>query len=280
MHKIFIMLFMLSSLSFAQSYFPLEIGNRWDYIRTDIENNADTFSVNVIGDTIMPNGQMYYVLDEEMGPSRFLHVDSNYIYYYDQTDSTDEAVYNLNAKLGESYAVGIYSVKSDSPRVELMSIDTTIVFGETTRVLSFHFDWLTPFSISLSDKFGPIGLYTAHHEPYWTNILGCTISGTIYGNLVSVEGKNEIFNNFHLSQNYPNPFNPTTKISFTIPQKSKVLLSVFSVSGEKIVDLVNDNLNSGSYEYEFNGSNLSSGIYFYQLRTDKFIEIKKLILLK
>ena len=273
MYKFLFTLLFVSSLNFAQSYFPLEVGNRWDYETTGLGNEIDTFSVNVIGDTLMPNGITYFILDRAMGPSRFLYSDSNYIYYYEEFDSTDLPIYNLSAKVGESYYVGNYLI-------DLMQIDTTEIFGYTTRILYFHLDWLVPFTLGLSDKFGPISHYTAHHDPYWTSILGCSISDTTYGTLVSVEESTELVNNFQLSQNYPNPFNPKTKIRFIIPQRSNVTLSVFTINGEKVIDLVKGELVNGSYEYEFDGSNLSSGIYFYQLKADNFIQTKKLMLLK
>lgn len=96
--------------------------------------------------------------------------------------------------------------------------------------------------------------------------------------------------NFYLSQNYPNPFNPVTKIKFDIPsnfkgQTSNVKLIVYNVLGEEAITLVNEKLSAGSYEVEFNtrdgqGSNFSSGIYFYKLETENFSEVKRMILLK
>lgn len=280
MYKLLSVFLFVSSLTLAQSYFPLEIGNRWDYETSGLGSEVDTFSVNIVGDTLMPNGQKYFVLDSAMGPGKYLHADSNFIYYYDESDSTDTPIYDLNAPLEEWYSIGMHANPSDSQRVQLAQIDTAIVFGVTTRILYFDLDWLVPFTLGLSDKFGPLYHYTAHHDPYWTSILGCTISDTTYGTLVSVEELSELTNNFILSQNYPNPFNPKTKIRFTIPQRSNVTLSVFTLSGEKVVDLVKGELVSGSYEYEFNGSDLSSGIYFYQLKADDFIQTKKLVLLK
>jgi hypothetical protein len=91
--------------------------------------------------------------------------------------------------------------------------------------------------------------------------------------------------NYHLYRNYPNPFNPTTKIKFTIPQEvkgetKKVTLKVFDVLGKEIATLVNEEKSAGEYEVEFNGSNSSSGIYFYRIRSGSFIETRRMILLK
>ncbi len=93
---------------------------------------------------------------------------------------------------------------------------------------------------------------------------------------------------FILSQNYPNPFNPTTKIKFTIPSVGtsrysgtvSVQLKVYDVLGNEVATLVNENKPAGSYEVEFDGTDLISGIYFYRIEAGSFIKTKKMILIK
>ena len=86
--------------------------------------------------------------------------------------------------------------------------------------------------------------------------------------------------NYRLSQNYPNPFNPSTVISFDLPKSGNVKLSVFDVRGVEVATLVNGQQNAGSYNVEFDGSKLSSGVYYYRLETAGLIETKKMILVK
>jgi hypothetical protein len=85
---------------------------------------------------------------------------------------------------------------------------------------------------------------------------------------------------FNLSQNYPNPFNPATKIKFAIPQSSLVTLKVYDILGKEVTSLVNQNLNAGNYEVDFNAINLSSGSYFYKISAGDFTSIKKMVLIK
>lgn len=85
---------------------------------------------------------------------------------------------------------------------------------------------------------------------------------------------------FDLSQNYPNPFNPTTKINYTLPHEGQVTIEVYDLLGNKIATLINENKPAGNYNVEFDGSRLSSGVYFYTMRSGNFIKTKKLILLK
>jgi photosystem II stability/assembly factor-like uncharacterized protein len=83
-----------------------------------------------------------------------------------------------------------------------------------------------------------------------------------------------------LNQNYPNPFNPTTKISFNLPMSGLTTLAIYDISGREVVQLVNEVKTAGSYSVKFNGSNLSSGVYYYSLSAGSFTETKKMILIK
>ncbi len=85
---------------------------------------------------------------------------------------------------------------------------------------------------------------------------------------------------YALQQNYPNPFNPSTTIRFSISKGCKVKLLIYDILGRQVAELINENLNFGSYEILFNGSNLASGQYIYQLITDDKIITKKMMLLK
>jgi hypothetical protein len=105
------------------------------------------------------------------------------------------------------------------------------------------------------------------------------------GYVSAVEDDGTIPLQFNLEQNYPNPFNPTTKIEFRTANFGFVSLKVYDILGNEVAILVNEEKPAGSYEVEFNGhsdegQNLSSGIYFYQLKSGSFIQTKKMILIK
>ena len=86
--------------------------------------------------------------------------------------------------------------------------------------------------------------------------------------------------NFGLTQNYPNPFNPTTIINYQLPRNSFVLLEVFDMLGRKVRTLVNEKEYAGTHSVRVNGSNLASGVYFYRLQADRYVDTKKFVLLK
>jgi hypothetical protein len=95
-----------------------------------------------------------------------------------------------------------------------------------------------------------------------------------------IQNTNEIPSGFSLSQNYPNPFNPVTNIKFSIPQSSVVSLIIYDVAGKEVAKLIDQNMNAGNYSYDFNASNLSSGVYFYRINAGSFTDVKKMILVK
>jgi len=89
--------------------------------------------------------------------------------------------------------------------------------------------------------------------------------------------------NFKLDQNHPNPFNPTTNIKYVLFSPSNVKVTVFDLIGREIVTLVDQYQGEGEYTVEFDASrysNLTSGIYFYKLETEKYSDVKKMILTK
>ena len=87
-------------------------------------------------------------------------------------------------------------------------------------------------------------------------------------------------NNNILKQNYPNPFNPATTIEFSLPERSYVELNVYNVLGVKLATLVRGEKEAGTYSVKFNASKYPSGLYIYELQTDKFKQTKKMIYMK
>jgi hypothetical protein len=86
--------------------------------------------------------------------------------------------------------------------------------------------------------------------------------------------------NFSLNQNYPNPFNPSTKIDFAIPKSANVEIKVFDILGREVATLMNEFKHAGNYSVEFNGGNISSGVYFYTLKSGNFKDTKKMLMIK
>lgn len=153
----------------------------------------------------------------------------------------------------------------DTMTIYTQTIDTTFI---DTSIPSYNINSLY-YKIFAQDSSGYLS-----DEPSVLEVLL---------NVTNVEDRGQS-QRFSLSQNYPNPFNPSTKITFTIPEKvatHNVTLKIFDILGREIQTLVNEKLSSGIHGVEFNADELPSGIYLYTLNVkDKFTSTKKMLLIK
>ncbi|NNG27548.1 MAG: T9SS type A sorting domain-containing protein, partial [Ignavibacteriaceae bacterium] len=178
------------------------------------------------------------------------------------------------------------------PRTPLQKIVNVIVDADTLTYAQFCYDlecgWI---SLASAPDSGRIILFEISES--WDIDMAITNWDQSKGNYlfyntsnpVLVENEKTIPTNFVLYQNFPNPFNPITKIKFSIPQNERretqdVSLRVYDVLGNEVATLVNEEKPFGEYEVEFESNNLTSGVYFYQLRMGDFIQSKKMILLR
>jgi hypothetical protein len=167
------------------------------------------------------------------------------------------------------YYAGISSTGTFNPYVTLMN-SQSVISGLVGPKPGFRYVDADSCFITYVPT-GPFDVWAAY---------GCT-------GPVGVETTNETTpDNYLLSQNYPNPFNPSTKIKFELPATSKVTLKVFNILGQLVSELANETLETGSYEYQFNPKELTSGVYFYKLEVQEvngnthFVDVKKMILMK
>ena len=152
---------------------------------------------------------------------------------------------------------------------------TMIYLDNVDGLDSFYYDYGITEGITYYWKVTAV--YTDSLESGPSNEVSTTII-TIIG-----EDNSDIVDKFRLIQNYPNPFNPVTTINYQVAENTSVTIVVYDVLGKKIRDLVNDYKVIGSYQIKWNGKDnddnqISSGIYFYQMTTIHFRDIKKLIL--
>ncbi len=131
-----------------------------------------------------------------------------------------------------------------------------------------------PKQLAANDFFGA----TAVDQMYMDNY--CYNPDTTWILTGVTQNGNTIPTEYALSQNYPNPFNPSTKINFSIPTTGLVTVKVYDVLGKEVATLINEVKNPGNYIVEFNGSNLSSGAYFYKIQSGDFSSVKRMVLVK
>lgn len=141
-------------------------------------------------------------------------------------------------------------------------------FGETWSYKPQPTDYAASISEIKQDQLGKYFIGTTTNGLFQVEII-TGVEELPYSNL-----------NFSLSQNYPNPFNPTTMIQYTVSKMEFVTIKIYDVLGKEVATLVNEEKNAGNYSIGFDGSKLSSGVYLYKLRQGKYIDTKKMILLK
>jgi len=125
--------------------------------------------------------------------------------------------------------------------------------------------------------------YAGTFEDQFRNALSVlyALLSTVIDYVSVIEDENTVMPlNYILKQNYPNPFNPSTTIQFNLPKSEFVELKIYNILGKKVSTLVSNKLNQGNHTYNFDGSNLASGIYYYQLAAGDYRQVKKMILLK
>lgn len=140
----------------------------------------------------------------------------------------------------------------------------------------------TSYQVSRSDynDFTLKCVVTDSNNDTFTAIHNVSVSGGVERNQELFEDKiTEKEITFKLG-NYPNPFNPTTKISFAVPKSGFVSLKVYNILGKEIATLSNGTLQAGTYEFEFDASELPSGTYIYNLSTEQENISKKMLLIK
>jgi len=173
------------------------------------------------------------------------------------TERTTLYLKMINNKYGY---VSICNIENTSTYILKIFIDTRVNVVDLLEIKEYT-------------RFAPIKIYNG--------TVYVSIAGTIYKiDKVTSLKEPEIPTKFMLYQNYPNPFNPSTTISYDLPQRSRVKLTIHNLLGQEVATLVNGEQEPGRYSVKFDASGLPSGIYFYRLEAGNFIEQKKMILIK
>lgn len=171
-------------------------------------------------------------------------------------------------------AVEVYLDSIDvNTKIAVCAIDTT---GSWTNFQTFTTDLLKPISGNHDVYLKFVGsgsgeLFRLQSFQFITNSKPTAINS---------RPENNLPRRFYLEQNYPNPFNPVTRIKYSVPKTSYLTIKVYDVMGREVATVFGGVQQAGNYTAILDGSNLTSGIYFYKMETNGFVETKKLVLLK
>ena len=249
--------------------------------RTMWDEDAFYFFVEVIDDTIYAIGTDPWNLD---GFEICIDGNNAKTAAYDGDDVQHRWVHGITEPTAGGFGgpgVWAWGVLTDPPGY---TFELKILAADLTQ-FPLELDQVIGIEVQVNDNEG-----TASRENmarWWGNdniawstpsLWGTAILAAAVPSVVSPEPK--VAGDFRLSQNYPNPFNPTTTINFTIDERSTVKLTVYNILGNEIATLINEVKTPGSYTASFDGSNLTSGVYFYKLEAGADVFTKKMMLLK
>jgi len=250
-----------------KEFFPLHIGDVWQFIN---ENNK-LATERVVGDTII-GGEKYFLLIHSLKTAGggVMRVDSLLRVVNDGYGS-DSPIYRLDEKDGTVWPIvqTFWGLPTRQPLVRLNGITTSSVFGVQREIMHFDFggtpappyDTLWGFGALLAKGIGVIR--EQYYETDYFNLQGAIIDGIQYGTIVSVgEISPSVPTQVMLYQNYPNPFNPTTNINYQLSTVSHVYLKIFDMLGREVATLMDGMKDEGYLTATFDGSHLSSGVYF------------------
>ncbi len=281
-----LLLLFFSNNSFAQHIAPLKVGNVWIYSLED--NRLRRYTV--VDDSVMVDSLLYFELliklwVPPLEMTRYVRMDGDFYrlkLWGPGLEDFEEIYYKKNAHVGDIWYQEYDTVSYN----EVMDSVVVSAFGQTVTMKLVQVNsmgLLVQYDEWWTEEFGK------HLEyDFWgfrtMKLLGCVLNDAVYGDTsfypTEVELENPVGIKYRLQQNYPNPFNPVTTIKYQIPELSFVTLKVYDVLGNELITLVNEEKFAGSYKVEFDGSGLTSGIYFYQLRAGNFVGSKKMILLR
>jgi len=291
-------------------YYPLEIGNKWVYERSGFPWTTDYIAKEVLDYSILANGKWYFRINDEYERIDSANADVFRYLEHSNLPENEYVVTNLSAEIGETTSGNFFAYRPDRYAYPYYYG----IFSEwglnnplkKYSVVDPNPDYSMSYSLTYDVGVTLESIDIAHFGYVNTILQGCVINGTVYGDttVVSVDALEQHPQLFSLLQNYPNPFNPATTIKYQIPDLpagrqgiSFVTIKVYDVLGNEIATLVNEEIPAGSYEFEFSATggsasggdayNLTSGIYFYQLRVypaeggaGNFVKTKKMVLIK
>jgi hypothetical protein len=276
--SIFTLHLVFASLCWSQGYYPLRIGDRWDYGYLSIipgETNHFVYqrTIAVLADTVFANGNTYSVLSD--GSLNRQHGDTVFKY---SSFRGEEILYDLSRQNGDTMVTYL-------PHDTLTSIvhrGTSTVFGKLRTRWTFDTRSSRSSFYSIIGIADSIGYVHGQWEPGENEYcLGAIINGVQYGTITGVTPvRDAISVQFLLCQNYPNPFNPSTAIGYGLPVRSHVSLAVYNTLGQQVAVLQNGEQEAGYHDVRFDASTLPSGVYFYRLQAGSYVETRRLCLVR
>jgi len=270
------------------NWYPLSIGNKWQFSYYESISESSFITIEVMGDTTF-NQKKYFILKSWNGLTYQRVENNNYVYEFSPNTNQEYIRYNF-----VSPDKSIWDLDSISGQYGIYSTEQHYVpiYGDSLKSKIYNFAYIDTNSTPPDTSWGPmvdgtaiyiskgVGITVYEQGIAYGKLQGAIINGKLFGTIITVNNDKKNVDNYRLTQNYPNPFNPTTTISYSLPKTGFVRLKVYDLLGREVESLVNKEQVKGNYKIEFNAFTLSSGIYFYNLQSGNFSETKKMVIMR
>jgi hypothetical protein len=301
------------SLEYALSFYPIQIGNQWDYYNDGnelIPPEKSYINIQVIGDTLI-HGHRYHILRQRRWYEEFWVAPEVWIlrfdrYTYERIDSASGNVYAWAAHFDSPrdvlidrlfakprtelqtyrmtylhYSIFDEMVDNESPTI-FDSSNNTLLFGREHVLRTYVNDQLILIGYQLADSLGIVAFHFG--GPKFPD------SQLVYARINDEEFGERIFTNLYepetrpvavsLHPNYPNPFNPSTTLRYDLDEPGPVRLEVYDLTGRRVALLVDGPAPAGRHTAEFNAAGLASGFYIARLNAGGTIQHRKMLLVR
>ena len=282
-YKIILFVLTFYSQSLSQTiYYPLQIGNYWEYTNEYFLDSK--FRIEVI-DTLSINDKLYYqVTNTQSNSNSLLRYDqSGILYSYSISNNTETLSIDFSMNVGDTltfwYPDSIYFYY-------LILLSDTSTVHTPIRTFNNCFEYLKDEPDVWDDE------YWYYYAPNIGMVLVWTwLTQAYFLTAARIDGEELsiktliVLKEFNIFNSYPNPFNPTTNIQYELPQRSEVQILIYDLLGRKVTTLVSETQEAGFKSVIWNATNdhgkpVSAGVYLYQIRAGEFVGTKKMVLLK
>lgn len=268
---------LLFSSEADSSYFPLSLGNSWEF------SSDFGLQTEMILDTATINNNLYYGLSLDSSHTLYwLRESAGQVFCLEPNNIHEFLLFDFNMQPGDSIILPAGFGCSFGVKIHLKGKDDTIITPTDTFYNCYHFKhWPTCFDAGIFDSWFAKGKGKVKYIA--DNIAGAKtylLNNYAVTTEIEKEFDNSKANTFNVYQNYPNPFNSSTVINYNLTRDAKVTLKIYDISGRKIKTLVEQEQKPGQYKVVFNAEGLSSGIYIYKLNANGYEQNRKMILIR
>lgn len=286
MKRIFIvlagMLLIGPSLVQCQGYYPLHVGDRWQYFSYSLGDTAQyAYTRTVEAETVMSNGLRYWVSDRG-GFGRFERYSDSKIYIYNISTGDDQLAFDFNASPGDTVA----SIASawDTTDIILLSISPGSPGGWSSKYWTMLVEvrhmidavyWLT-----IADSIGAVSM--TGPGPFFEGdyLHGALIDGKTIGTFTGVDIPHELPRTLRFSDNYPNPFNPSTTIDIRVSALTTLNISVYNLLGGCVFTGNDQVFYPGMYQFTWTPTDVPGGVYILRIQHQTQTYSRKVLYLR